>query len=76
MGEIARPGRVTAAIGLFVLLAAPLALYSWRVLSDLLAGHVEPASLGITMLALSAFALLAMRLGRYLGSLGDADSKG
>jgi len=60
---------IALAFVLFVLAGAPLAYFSWKTLSDLLAGRVEGRSLLIGAGSLVVLFLLLRGLGSYLKRL-------
>ena len=60
------PGQIFPWLALFVVLGLPLVAYLWETLHQILAWHVEPTRLLISVPVLGLFVALLFALGRKL----------
>ena len=60
------PGRIFPWLALFILLGMPLIAYLWETLHQILALHVEPVRMLISIPVLGLFVALLKMLGRKL----------
>ena len=61
------PGKILPRLALFAVLGMPLVAYLWETLHQVLALHVEPVRLLVSVPVLALFAALLWLLGRKLG---------
>ena len=61
------PGKILPWLALFVVLGMPLVAYLWETLHQVLALHVEPVRLLVSVPVLALFVALLWLLGRKLG---------
>ena len=64
--ESSAPARLILTMTAFVALGTPLTLYAWHVLSEALAGRFAPRPVGVALIFVGSFLLLARVLGRRL----------
>jgi len=62
------PGEIFPWLALFIVLGMPLVAYLWETLHQVLAGHVEPTRLAISVPVLGLFVGLLLALSRKLAN--------
>jgi hypothetical protein len=66
-------GRLVLAMALFLLIGAPIVLYDWWILDEVLAGILHPVPMVVAAGLACIFLIMAAILGRYIRALVPPD---